>query len=71
MSNKFLNLFKKDKRQKNYLKYVFGVMLIGGIAALIAAFVLTVDKFIILQNPGTVLSCSVNIVVNCSTVMQS
>ncbi len=71
MSNKFMNSFKKEHRQNNYAKYVFSVMLIGGVAALIAAFVLTVDKFIVLQNPSAILSCSVNIVLNCSTVMQS
>lgn len=66
-----MNSFKKEHRQNNYAKYVFSVMLIGGVAALIAAFVLTVDKFIVLQNPSAILSCSVNIVLNCSTVMQS
>ncbi len=46
-------------------------MLVGGIVALIAAFVLTLDKFAVLENPNAVVSCSINIALNCSTVMQS
>lgn len=50
---------------------VFGVMLAGGLAALAAAFVLTLEKFHLYENPDAVLSCSINIVLNCSTVMQT
>jgi uncharacterized membrane protein len=74
MSNKessFMKMFTKEHRSKNYMYYVFTIMLIGGIAALIAAFVLTLDKFEVLQNPNAILSCSVNVVLNCSTVMQT
>jgi uncharacterized membrane protein len=74
MSNKessFMKMFTKEHRNKNYMYYVFTIMLLGGIAALIAAFVLTLDKFEVLQNPNAVLSCSVNVVLNCSTVMQT
>ena len=46
-------------------------MLIGGVAALTAAFVLTLEKFHLYENPDAVLSCSFNAVLNCSAVMQS
>ncbi|MDB5159889.1 MAG: hypothetical protein JWO99_152 [Candidatus Saccharibacteria bacterium] len=64
-------MFTKEHRNKNYAYYVFTIMLIGGIAALIAAFVLTLDKLKVLEDPNAVLSCSVNVVLNCSTVMQT
>jgi uncharacterized membrane protein len=67
----FNNFFKKGKNEKRTRFLIFLLMLIGGVAALIAAFVLTLDKFEVLQNPNAVLSCSVNIVLNCSTVMQT
>lgn len=69
----FDKLFKKGtpKPAQRYRYITFGFMLLGGIAALIAAFVLTLDKFKILEDPNAVLSCSVNIVLNCSTVMQT
>jgi uncharacterized membrane protein len=46
-------------------------MLLFGTIGLIAAFTLTVEKFHLLENPDTVLSCSFNVVLNCSTVMQT
>lgn len=46
-------------------------MLVFGIIGLVSAFVLTVEKFHLLQNPDAILSCSFNLVLNCSTVMQT
>jgi uncharacterized membrane protein len=73
MSNKksVLDMFTKANREKNYFYYVFAIMLIGGVAALIAAFELTLDKFQVLQDPNSILSCSINIVLNCSKVMET
>jgi len=64
-------MFNKGKNDKRTRLIIFGLMLLGGLAALLAAFVLTLDKFEVLQNPNAVLSCSVNVVLNCSTVMQT
>jgi uncharacterized membrane protein len=50
---------------------IFLTMLIAGILALTAAFTLTVEKFHLYENPDAVLSCSINAVLNCSTVMQT
>jgi uncharacterized membrane protein len=52
-------------------KWVFGLMLAFGITALIASFALTLDKFEVLQNPNAILSCSINLVLDCSRVMQT
>ncbi len=62
------NIFKKDKSTE---RTVYWVILVAAIAALIAAFVLSLEKLHLLQNPDAVLSCSFNVVLNCSTVMQS
>jgi uncharacterized membrane protein len=50
---------------------IFVTMTIAAAAALIAAFTLTVEKFHLYEEPDAVLSCSINLVLNCSTVMQS
>ena len=71
MFNNFMQMFTKDNRNKNYVYYVFGLMLLGGVLALSAAFILTLEKFHLYENPDAVLSCSINVVLNCSTVMQS
>lgn len=52
-------------------KWIFGTMLVAGVAGLIAAFTLTVEKFHLLENPNAILSCSFNLVLNCATVMQT
>jgi uncharacterized membrane protein len=60
------SLFKKKSD-----KTVYWVILVAAFAALIAAFVLSLEKIHLLQTPDAVLSCSFNVVLNCSTVMQS
>ena len=69
----FNNLVKflKTKSEKRSRVAVFGIMLAGGLAALSAAFVLTLEKFHLYEDPDAVLSCSINVVLNCSTVMQT
>jgi uncharacterized membrane protein len=65
---------KADKELSNAFyahKPAFWTLLIAATAALIAAFVLTMEKLHLLQNPDAILSCSFNIVLNCSTVMQT
>ena len=64
------NPFKKALEVRDYTK-LFLTMLIFGVFGLISAFVLTVEKFRLLEEPDAVLSCSFNIVLNCSTVMQT
>lgn len=50
---------------------VFWIALIAAVAALIAAFVLSLEKLQLLQNPTATLSCTFNLVLDCSTVMKS
>lgn len=48
-----------------------GVLLGASVLALIASFVLSLEKIHLLNNPDAILSCSFNLVLNCSVVMQS
>ncbi len=52
-------------------KWTFGTMLAFGIIGLLASFVLAVEEFHLLKDPTVVLSCSINLVLNCSKVMQT
>lgn len=49
----------------------FIILLIFSLIALYASFMLTVDEFYLLKNPEASLNCSINLVVNCATVMQT
>ena len=50
---------------------LFVVMLVFGIIGLIASFVLSVEEVHLLKNPDAVLSCSINLVLNCGEVMKT
>jgi len=65
------SIFVKPKKDEKSLKASFIVLLTFAMTALIAAFVLSIEKIHLLQNPDAVLSCSFNIVLNCSEVMKS
>lgn len=52
-------------------KAIFVIMLSFGIVGLLAAFILAVERIHMLKEPDAVLSCSFNLVLNCSTVMQT
>lgn len=49
----------------------FWVVLVFAFVALAAAMTLSLEKIHLLNNPDAVLSCSINVVLNCSTVMQT
>lgn len=59
----------KSLKRSNYL--IFGSMLVFGILGLLAALVLSVEKIHLLQNPNAILSCSFNLVLDCSAVMKT
>lgn len=52
-------------------RWIFGTMLAFGIVGLLASFVLSVEKVHLLQDVNAQLSCSVNIVLNCASVMKT
>ena len=67
-SAKEVSVTKKEARA---LRTPFWVILAFATTALIASFTLSIEKFHLLQNPDAILSCSFNLVLNCSTVMQT
>lgn len=71
MFNKVTQFLRRGSPEKRLRYGVYGVMLAGGIAALIASFVLTLEKFHLYEDPNAILSCSINIVLNCTTVMET
>lgn len=59
------------KKRQNENNRTFVILLIFSVFSLFASFMLTIDYIAILQNPGTILNCSINVILNCSTVMQT
>jgi len=69
-----MSLIKRRIDKKSFdlsNRWIFGTMLAFGVAGLLASFTLAVDEITVLKNPNAVLSCSLNIVLNCSTVMKT
>lgn len=60
---------RKDEKQA--VIWVFGTFLVFAVLGLIAAFTLTVEKIHLLQDPNALLSCSINLVLNCGPVMKT
>lgn len=69
MFNKLFS--RKDKSLALSDKWVFATMLVFGVCGLIAAFTLSVEEIILLKNPNAVLSCTLNLVLNCASVMKT
>lgn len=69
MFNKFLGKNGKEKQLSE--KWTFGAMLVFGITGLIASFTLAIEEFVLLKHPDTILNCTLNLVLNCATVMKS
>ena len=63
--------FGKKKEIQHSNKWIFGTMLAFGIVGLGASFWLAIEEFHLLKDPNAVLSCSINIVLNCSVVMKT
>lgn len=61
-------IFTAAKERSNV--WIFATMLISAVLSLIAAFVLSVDAIEVAKNPDAVLSCSINAVINCASVMK-
>jgi len=63
--------FGKNRTIDRSNKWIFGTMLVFGVVGLIVSFILCLDEIDLMQHPNTILSCSINAVLNCSTVMQT
>ena len=70
MLNKVKEAFT-HKNEKQSIRGAYWVMLASAVVALIAAFVLSLEKIHLLANPDAILTCSINLVLNCTAVMQT
>ena len=68
MLHKIKEYFTHEDRDLRDNRWIFVSMLVGAIGSLIASFVLSVEAVQLAANPDAVLSCSINIVLNCATV---
>jgi uncharacterized membrane protein len=64
------NFGKKEALSRSN-KWIFGTMLAFGVVGLVVSFILAIEEINVIKNPDAVLSCSINLVLNCSTVMQT
>jgi len=63
----FSNLFGRKSSQHT----VAIVLTVFSVFALLASFVLSVEKLHLLSNPDAKLSCSINLILNCASVMKT
>lgn len=68
MFSRIKEFFTHDEKKLRDDRWIFASMLVGALLSLVAAFVLSVEAVELAKNPGALLSCSVNIVLNCATV---
>lgn len=64
-------MVKKTKQQTKLQKYFPWLLIIGASIGLIAAFILTMEKFALLENPQKELICDINPVVSCGSVIMT
>lgn len=61
--------FNREKLRSAH--WIFGVMGLMALLGLISSFVLSIDKLTLLRDPNAALSCSINVWVNCASVMKT
>lgn len=47
------------------------LLVVGGAVGLVCAFIISIDKLKLLENPGAHLPCNLNPIISCGSVMQS
>lgn len=62
---------KISPKQTKLQKYFPWLLVVGGSLGLVAAFVLTLEKFALLKDPEHVLSCDINPIVACGSVINT
>lgn len=68
MFKKLHAFFRHEDKNLRDDRWIFISMLVGAVLSLIAAFVLSVESYELAKNPNALLSCSINLVLNCATV---
>ena len=68
MFRKAREFFTHEDKKLRDDRWIFASMLAGAVLSLIASFVLSVEAVELARDPGAILSCSINAVLNCATV---
>lgn len=68
MFDKLKEFFTHDEKKLRDNRWIFTSMLVGAIGSLIASFVLSMEAIELARDPDAVLSCSINLVLNCAKV---
>ena len=68
MATKIIEYFLHHDRDLRDNRWIFATMLFGAICSLISSFVLSNEAVELAKNSHAVLSCSVNLVINCASV---
>lgn len=65
---KVVEFFTHKEKTLRDNRWIFASMLVGSVLSLIASLVLSVEALELAKDPNAVLSCSINVVINCATV---
>lgn len=68
MLHKVRHYFTHEDKKLRDNRWIFASMLVGAACSLIASLVLSIEAVELAANPSAVLSCSINVVLNCATV---
>lgn len=68
MFHKIINFFAHNDKRMRENRWLFIIVLVAGLLALLGAFVLSVDAIELIKNPNTQLSCDINSIISCGTV---
>lgn len=66
--SKMTGVFRHARERSDV--WIFSTMLVSAILSLIASFVLSVESYHLALNPNAELSCSINAILNCASVMK-
>lgn len=64
-----LGIFDREKIRKEH--WIFGVVAVFALVGLLCSLILSIEKLHLLENPDANLPCSINVFLNCATVMST
>jgi uncharacterized membrane protein len=64
-----MSLFNRDKVRKEH--WIFGFVAVFAAVGLICSLILSIEKLQLAENPNQTLPCTLNVFVNCATVMNT
>lgn len=70
MLTRLARVLHKDDETRKADVWIFGTMALSAFLSLIASLVLSVEAVNLARNPDAALSCSVNEIINCASVMK-